>query len=58
VVPSEDAEAETARRIAEIRAAVAGDLRDAAGLEEVRAALRRLFDRFLILRVDRVDPPL
>ena len=48
--PIKDAEAETHRRVAEIRAAVAGDVRDSAGLEEVRAALLRLFDRFLILR--------
>jgi hypothetical protein len=54
--PVKDAEAETYRRMAEIRAAIAGDVRDAAGLEEVRAALRRLFERFLILRVDAVDP--
>jgi hypothetical protein len=32
--PVKDAEAETHRRVAEIRAAVAGDVRDAAGLEE------------------------
>jgi hypothetical protein len=53
--PVKDAEAETYRRVAEIRAAVAGEVRDAAGLEEVRAALRRLFDRFLILCPDAVD---
>jgi hypothetical protein len=54
--PVKDSEAESYRRIAEIRAAVAGYVHDAAGLEEVRAALRRLFDRLLILRVDAVDP--
>jgi hypothetical protein len=56
--PVKDAEAETYRRMAAIRAAVGGDVRDAAGLEEVRAALRRLFERFLIRRTQGVDPAL
>jgi site-specific DNA recombinase len=40
------------RRIAELRAAVAGQIAGAAGLDEVRAKLRTLFDKFDIGRTD------
>lgn len=43
-----DAEAETYRRLAEIRAAIAGDVTDAEGIDAVRAALQRTFDRFIL----------
>lgn len=43
-----DSEAETLRRLAEIRRAVAGEVRDAEGISAVRAALPRLFERFII----------
>jgi DNA invertase Pin-like site-specific DNA recombinase len=45
-----DAEAETVRRLSEIRAVIAGEVRDAEGLEAVRAALARTFERFVIRR--------
>lgn len=45
-----DAEAETLRRLSEIRALIAGEIRDAAGLDAVRAALSRTFRRFVIRR--------
>ena len=45
-----DAEAETLRRLSEIRAVIAGEVRDADGLEAVRAALARTFEHFVIRR--------
>jgi hypothetical protein len=45
-----DAEADTLRRLSEIRALVAGEIRTAEGLEAVRAALTRMFERFVIRR--------
>lgn len=45
-----DAEADTLRRLSEIRAAIAGEVKDADGLDAVRAALSRLFERFVIRR--------
>lgn len=45
-----DAEAETLRRLAEIRALIAGEVREADGLDAVRAALSRTFERFVIRR--------
>ena len=43
-----DAERETLERLVEIRRAIAGEVKDAEGIEAVRAALVRLFDRFII----------
>jgi hypothetical protein len=43
-----DAEAETWRRLSEIRAVIAGDVRDAKGLDAVRAALGRTFEHFIV----------
>jgi hypothetical protein len=48
-----DAEAETLQRISDIRAAIAGEVKDADGLDAVRAALSRLFERFIIRRQTR-----
>jgi DNA invertase Pin-like site-specific DNA recombinase len=45
-----DVEAETLRYLAEIRAAVIGTVRDAQGVEAVRAALLRLFEGFTLQR--------
>jgi DNA invertase Pin-like site-specific DNA recombinase len=42
-----DAEAETLERLTEIRQAIAGEVRDAEGLDAVRAALMRLFREFV-----------
>jgi site-specific DNA recombinase len=50
-----DAEAETLRSLSEIRALIAGEIRDATGLDAVRAALTRTFDYFVVRRhVQRV----
>lgn len=43
----DDAEAEVMEQLAQLRAAVAGDVTAADGVEAVRAVLRRLFDRFV-----------
>jgi site-specific DNA recombinase len=43
----DDAEAEVMEQLARLRAAVAGDVSAAEGVEAVRAVLRRLFDRFV-----------
>jgi hypothetical protein len=43
----DDAEAELMEQLAQLRAAVAGDVSAAEGAEAVRAVLRRLFDRFI-----------
>jgi len=43
-----DAESETLRRLSEIRAVIAGEVRDAEGLDAVRAALTRTFERFVL----------
>jgi site-specific DNA recombinase len=43
-----DAEQELLERLGEIRRAIAGEVSDAASTEAVRAALSRLFDRFII----------
>jgi site-specific DNA recombinase len=45
-----DVEGETLRRLAEIRRAIAGEVNDAAGADAVRAALSRLFERFVVHR--------
>jgi site-specific DNA recombinase len=45
-----DAEADTLERLSEIRALIAGEVRDASGLDAVRAALTRTFDKFVIRR--------
>jgi hypothetical protein len=45
-----DTEAETLRRLSEIRALIAGEIRDATGLDAVRAALARTFELFVIRR--------
>lgn len=42
-----DAEDEIVQQLAQLRAAVAGDVNDAEGLQAVRAVLKRLFDRFV-----------
>ena len=44
-----DAEAESLRRLSEIRAVIAGEVRDAEG-HAVRAALARTFEHFVIRR--------
>jgi hypothetical protein len=44
----QDSEEETLRRLAAIRAAIAGEVTDAEGLDAVRAALARLFEGFVI----------
>ena len=43
-----DAEAETFRRLAAIRSAIAGEVNDSEGVDAVRAALLRLFERFVV----------
>jgi hypothetical protein len=43
-----DVEAETLRKLASIRKAIAGEVKDADGIEAVRAALTRLFERFVL----------
>lgn len=45
-----DVESETLRRLSEIRAAIAGEIQDASGVDAVRAALARIFDCFVIRR--------
>jgi hypothetical protein len=45
-----DAEREALERLTEIRRAIAGEVKDAAGTEAVRAALSRLFDGFVLHR--------
>ncbi len=45
-----DAEAETLRRLSEIRKAIAGEINDAASTDAVRAALSRLFEGFVVHR--------
>jgi DNA invertase Pin-like site-specific DNA recombinase len=52
-----DAEVETVRRLAEIRSVVAGEVRDAGGLDSVRAALNRTFEHFVIRRCYLCAPP-
>jgi site-specific DNA recombinase len=47
-----DAEAETLKRLAEIRAAIADEVSDTDGIDAVRAAFLRLFERFVV-HVDR-----
>jgi hypothetical protein len=43
----DDGEAEVIQQLAQLRAAVAGDVTAAEGVEAVRAVLRRLFERFV-----------
>ncbi len=43
-----DAEADTLRRLTEIRKAIAGEIQDAEGIDAVRAALTRLFESFTL----------
>jgi hypothetical protein len=43
-----DAEQETLERLGEIRRAMAGEIKDAEGAESARAALSRLFSRFVL----------
>ena len=45
-----DVESETLHRLSEIRAAIAGEIQDASGIEAVRAALARIFECFVIRR--------
>ncbi|HEY3435484.1 MAG TPA: recombinase zinc beta ribbon domain-containing protein, partial [Solirubrobacterales bacterium] len=47
-VPLAEAEEEMIRHLADIRAAVAGEIKDADSVAAVRAALTRLFDSFVI----------
>lgn len=47
-VPLAKAEAEMIQHLADIRAAVAGEIKDAESVAAVRAALTRLFDKFVI----------
>jgi len=48
----QDVEEQTLRRLADIRQAIAGEIKDAEGLEAVRAALARLFEGFVLHRLD------
>ncbi len=50
-----DAEAETLMYLAELRAAVAGEVTSEASVEAVRSALLRLFERFTLHRAGTVD---
>lgn len=50
-----DAEAETYRLVAEIRKTVVGEVRNERGLEAARAALLRVFDRFVLHRTSKLD---
>jgi site-specific DNA recombinase len=43
-----DPEQDALQRLADIRRAVAGEVKDAAGVDAARAALRRLFERFVL----------
>ena len=43
--------------MAEIRRAIVGEVKEADGLEAVRAALRRLFDAFVLHRADSQAAP-
>jgi DNA invertase Pin-like site-specific DNA recombinase len=45
-----DAEAETLRTLAELRALIAGEINDAGGLDALRAVLARTFDYFILRR--------
>jgi site-specific DNA recombinase len=45
-----DSEEETLRRLSEIRALIAGEIKNASGLDAVRSALTRTFESFLIRR--------
>jgi DNA invertase Pin-like site-specific DNA recombinase len=45
-----DAEAETLRHLAKLRAAVASEIQNAEGIEGVRAALKLLFEKFILYR--------
>jgi DNA invertase Pin-like site-specific DNA recombinase len=46
-----DLEQETLERLTQIRRAIAGEINDAAGADEARAALLRLFDGFRLRRI-------
>jgi DNA invertase Pin-like site-specific DNA recombinase len=46
--PTEDVEAEVLAKLAQIRAAIAGEVSDRDGVDAVRAALLRLFDGFVL----------
>jgi DNA invertase Pin-like site-specific DNA recombinase/predicted RNA-binding Zn-ribbon protein involved in translation (DUF1610 family) len=46
----DDSDGDAVRRLREIRAAVAGEVRSAEGLDAVRAALSRMFDGFTVAR--------
>jgi site-specific DNA recombinase len=51
----DDAEGEAVRRLAEVRAAVAGEVKSAADLDAVRAALARMFESFTVGRPEVGD---
>jgi hypothetical protein len=53
----QDCEEETLRSLAEIRQAIVGEIRNAEGLEAVRAALRKLFEAFILHRGDSDAAP-
>jgi site-specific DNA recombinase len=53
----QDCEEEALRSLAEIRQAIVGEIRNAEGLEAVRAALRRLFEAFILHRGDSEAAP-
>jgi DNA invertase Pin-like site-specific DNA recombinase len=50
-VASANVETEAARRLSELKAAIAGEVTSAADIDAVRAALQRLFDHFQVFRV-------
>jgi hypothetical protein len=52
-----DCEEETLRTLAEIRQAIVGEVKEADGLEAVRAALQKLFAGFVLHRTDSQAAP-
>ena len=52
-----DAEREALRQLAAIRAAIVGEVREAEGVDAVRAALARMFERFVLHRKDSPSAP-
>jgi len=52
-----DAESELLHALADIRQAVLGEIREAVGIDAIRAALTRLFSHFVLHRVDSPNMP-
>lgn len=51
-VAGEDAEGQALKRLAELRRAIVGEIREAEGVEAVRAAFARMFERFVLHRAE------